>query len=129
MKKILIVIILLICAGVIGFFGYLAINNYYGDNQRKAVFMDSGQVYFGYIKKLNDQFVELDDVYYLKTSDLEGDNPEKKIILVKMGSELHMPENTMYISRDQILFFQDLQESSKINTSIKTFIQKQTASN
>ncbi len=124
MKKILIIVLIIVVFAGIGFFGY----KYYLESKnspyREAVFLDNGQVYFGRIERIDQQFMKLSDVYYLKTDDLQSSDPEKKIVLVKMGSELHGPEDAMYINRSQVLFYQKIQDASKINKAIEQFVQK-----
>jgi hypothetical protein len=44
-----------------------------------------------------------------------------KVSLIKLGSELHGPEDQMSINRDQILFFENMKNSSKINEAITKF--------
>lgn len=125
--SVLIIVILLLAVGVLGYFGY---QRYYYNkkikNKRTAVFTTNGQVYFGFLSDMDKNYVRLYDIYYLKTSELQS-NPDKKILLVKMGNELHKPENTMYINRDQILFWQTIQEDSKINDAISKFNQNNTS--
>jgi len=92
--------------------------------KRQAVFLTNGQVYFGYISNSEDQIVQLKDIYYLKTkTDLQSTavDESKKVSLIKLGSELHGPEDVMYINRDQILFFEDMKDSSKIIDAINKF--------
>lgn len=114
----IILALLLIVVGAAGFFGYkYQINR---TKQRSAIFMTNGQVYFGYLSGSNLNTVTLSDVYYLKVSDLQN-STNQKILLVKMGNELHGPENTMYIDRNQILFWQTLRSDSKINAAIVKF--------
>jgi hypothetical protein len=44
-------------------------------------------------------------------------NPQ--VSLAKLGSELHAPEDEMRINRDQILFWENLQDSGKVVQAIK----------
>lgn len=114
-----VIALVIIAAGVWGI-------TYYHKHQKKvrqAVFMTNGQVYFGYITKMNNLEIELDDVYYLKTDQLtQNPDPNAKIYIVKMGNELHAPESKMIIMRTQILFYQPIKNSSKINTAIQKFV-------
>lgn len=123
-KAFLFLSILMIVFGV-GFFGNKYLLNKKTPLKREAVFMNNGQVYFGYISNSQNQMIKLEDVYYLKIDDLQSADPNKKIMIVKMGNELHRPENTMYINRDQILFYQPITNESKINDAILKFAQKQ----
>ena len=125
MRKFLLVVLIIFAVGVMAFWGYKAIFSKRPFSQRQAVFMNNGQVYFGQISDITNQFIKLSNVYYLKTSELQSNDPNRKIILVKMGNELHGPEDIMYINRDQVLFYQNIKDSSKITLAIQGFIQKQ----
>ena len=121
MIKKLAILIALVLVFVIGY--YLTKTQFNKpDSKRQAVFLNNGQAYFGFLSSKNDQFIELADVYYLKTDDLAKTNdPNKKILLVKMGDELHSPQNIMKINRDQVLFYQEIKDGSKINNAIAKF--------
>lgn len=94
-------------------------------NERQAVFLTNGQVYFGHLTNTNDKFVVLSDVYYLQQdrSQLQsGDTNQKQVNLIKLGNELHGPEDTIYINRNQVLFFENMKNNSKVNDAINNFV-------
>lgn len=95
-------------------------------SQYQAVFMTNGQAYFGQIvSDVEDQFVILEDVYYLQvqpTADNTGAQREETS-LVKLGSEMHGPEDSMKINRDHILFIEELKSDSKIVGAIQSYQQ------
>ena len=124
-RSVILIILGIFVLATIGYFGEIIISRHNHAKvshvtiaKRQAVFLNNGQVYFGYIANADSQIVKLSDVYYLKTDALQSTDPNQKVLLVKMGSELHSPTNVMYINRDQILFYQDLTDSSKINSAI-----------
>ncbi len=91
----------------------------------QAVFLTDGQVYFGKLDDYNNKYVKLTDVYYLKFSN--GLQQEKdgvtsisgrNLNLIKLGGEAHGPEGEMYISKSQIMFFENLKESSTVVQAI-----------
>jgi len=89
-----------------------------------AVFLNSGQVYFGkQLEKNRDEFV-LYDVYYLQVSDntaatAQEQLTEPKFSLVKLGQELHGPTDRLYINLYSVLFYEQLKNDSKVVESIK----------
>lgn len=97
----------------------------------QAVFLDNGQVYFGKLSDVNSEFVKLTDIYYLQvrqqgSDDDEGLQPapnqqQVQPVLVKLGSELHGPEDVMFISRDKVLFWENLKDkdNSKVVEAIE----------
>lgn len=91
------------------------------DNKsRQAVFLTTGQVYFGYIDDVDSEIVTLRDVYYMKTTEAMAmaKGEANKISLIKLGSEPYRPEGTLKINRSQILYFQNISSESRINTAI-----------
>ena len=98
-------------------------------NQYQAVFLTNGQVYFGKVADVNDDYVKLSDIYYLQVQqNVQPDNSENKdsqsqVSLAKLGSELHGPEDTMYISRQQVLFWENLKNDGKVVQAIDSYKQ------
>ncbi|MFA6423667.1 MAG: hypothetical protein WCW17_04465 [Patescibacteria group bacterium] len=94
--------------------------------QRQAVFLTNGQVYFGYIQSKNENYLVLKNIYYLQSQDVilnsDANTSQKKISIVKLGSELHGPEDVMYINKENILFYEDMRNNSKINDAIEKYI-------
>jgi hypothetical protein len=94
-------------------------------SERQAVFLSNGQVYFGNIIEVNKDFLVLKNIYYLKEQSKlspEEQTDDKKISIIKLGDELHGPEDKMYISRNQVLFYENMKNSSKINEAIKKYL-------
>lgn len=85
----------------------------------QAVFIDNGQVYFGTIFDENTEYYRLTDVYYLQSGyNVQAD---ADVSLVKLGKEMHGPEDEMFISKQHILFVEDLTEESKVVQAIQTY--------
>ena len=141
MKKILIGIILL-AAILGGGYWYFMLRGPKLGADYQAVFLSNGQVYFGKVRDLDSGNPRLTDVYYLvvqqalqqaeaagadKDAEVvtEGEmaaQPEKpQYTLVKMGKELHGPEDEITLNRKHILFVEDLKDSSKVVQKIKEF--------
>jgi len=87
----------------------------------QAVFLSNGQVYFGHLKPSFGSYVKLTDIYYLQvTQQLQpAGQTVPDIRLVKLGGELHGPEDSMYVMRDQILFWEYLKDDSRVVQGIK----------
>ncbi len=101
-------------------------------NQYQAVFLTNGQVYFGKVRPASDKYITLEDVYYLQTnnnnSNVQSNSQQNNLTLVKLGNELHGPEDMMYIARDQILFWENLKDSGKVVQAIKSGAAKSSSS-
>ncbi len=93
----------------------------------QAVFLTNNQVYFGKIQNQSRQFVSLSDIYYIQvTQELQSQAAGERqspanINLVKLGSELHGPQDTMEINRDHILFIEDLKSDSQVVGAIENY--------
>ena len=125
------IIILLIVAA--GWFGWSRLNSgglAIDSNKYQAVFFTNGQVYFGKLASLNKDYLKLTDIYYLQSqqnpdSDKKSENPQEtlakqdNIQLIKLGNEVHGPEDKMIISKDQILFIEDLKSDGKVTKTIE----------
>ncbi|MBI5906838.1 hypothetical protein HY857_02180 [Candidatus Saccharibacteria bacterium] len=93
----------------------------------QAVFLANSQVYFGKIIDLNNKFVVLNDVFYIENQQNSSDSKNTttnntNYTLRKLGvTELHKPENRMVINRDQVTFWENLQDSGQVVTKIKEY--------
>lgn len=95
----------------------------------QAVFFTNGQVYFGKLNQVNASYFKLTDVFYIQAQESdstqnESENPQETsndstdIRLIKLGSEVHGPDDEMIISKDQILFFENLKKDGRVSDSI-----------
>ena len=109
----------------------------------QAVFMTNGQVYFGKLDGLDSNYTELTDVYYLQVQQSvqpstgtaqpstqnqaqTGTNAnDPQVSLTKLGNELHGPTDKMHISKDQVLFWENLKDDSTVVKAIKEYQAKQ----
>ncbi len=93
-------------------------------SQYQAVFLTNGQVYFCKLSNVTDKYVECSDIYYLQVqqavqpADKNSTNNNSSVSLAKLGNELHGPEDSMHINRDQILFWENLKDDGKVVTTI-----------
>lgn len=101
-------------------------------NKYQAVFFTNGQVYFGKLKPFNNGYMKLSDVYYLQAKttgdkDADSENPQttttgsNDVQLIKLGNEVHGPDDEMIISKDQMLFFENLKKDGKVADSISKY--------
>lgn len=99
-------------------------------NKYQAVFFTNGQVYFGKLRPLNSEYMKLTNIYYLQAKSSSSSNPQETddngsdVQLIKLGNEIHGPDDEMIISKDQILFFENLKKNSKVSSSIDKYQQK-----
>ncbi len=93
----------------------------------QAVFLSNDQVYFGKLDKSLFGSISITDVYYLRSGDnldstgeqsVEGSSTDS-INLVKLGGEVHGPEDRIYLNKDSVVFWENLKNTS---TVVKTIL-------
>lgn len=131
-----VVIIVLIALIIVG--GLYVISKYSrfnvlglsGSNENwQAVFLTNGQVYFGKVAKEGSSNVVLKDIYYLQVTQPlqtsgEGQaqaQAQNELSLVKLGNELHGPQDEMRINADHVLFIEDLKSDSRVVEAITNY--------
>jgi len=96
-----------------------------------AVHLTDGNVYYGTLSTTgNNMALVLTNVFY--TAPTVNENPaatttidEGRLVLVKLGTEAHRPDDRMVISSDALVFFEKLRSSSPIVKAIESYLQKQ----
>lgn len=124
-----IVIVLVAVSAVLGWLAWS--NAHSGDDGIKAsryqaVFLVNGQIYFGKLEDVNEKSFKLKNIYYPQAQSSATDGSESEaakaqpsgIQLIKLGDEVHGPESEMYISKDQILYYENLKADSKVSQLI-----------
>ena len=102
--------------------------SYVKDDKFQAVFLNGGQVYFGKIRELNDKFLTMDNIYYLRVNEQvqpdtnEETGAQQDISLAKLGCELHGPEDYMVINHEQITFWENLKDDGQVVKAITDFV-------
>jgi len=104
-------------------------DKYVNSNQYQAVFLTNGQVYFGNVTKISSDYLQLQNIYYLTqntSTDSKGNTTtDGNYTLVKLGcQQIHDPVDQMIVERSQVSFWENLQDSGKVVTSIKQFKQQ-----
>lgn len=88
----------------------------------QVVFLDNDQVYFGKLNAVDEDLWSLTDVYYLRAGPSvldESGEQERKVDLIKLGTELHQPRDEMFINREHVIFYEDIGEQSVIRQTIR----------
>jgi hypothetical protein len=133
--RILTFVVLVLGALIIGLLAlYLALGGnkeeikYVEKNKFQAVFLNGGQVYFGKIHDLNNKFVTLDNIYYLRVNQQVQPNQSasntanQDVSLAKLGCELHGPTDVMVINREQVLFWENLKDDGQVVKAISAYV-------
>lgn len=88
--------------------------------QWQAVFLNNGQVYFGHLTLKNKHYAVLKNIYYFQTPQSQQGQTPPNPNLVKLGGELHGPEDVMYILQDKILFWENMKTTSQVVHAIES---------
>ena len=97
----------------------------------QAVFLTNNQVYFGHLQNYNQDYALLKDIYYLRVTELvneplqQGAPSQPAINLVKLGGELHGPQDVMYIPKDKVMFWENMKDDSQVVQAITNFLATQ----
>lgn len=130
--KIVVVVIVLVIVGFGVKYGLTKVKtetSTTNESSYYAVFMTNSQVYFGHLTNSTDQYLSLTDIYYLQlaqplqSTDAKDkttleDNSKQQLTLTKLGKELHGPKDKMTINRDSVMFFEELNNESKVVQAI-----------
>ncbi len=137
LKKFILPIIALLIVIIIGLIGWMVFSKSQASSgpaidtgKYQAVFFTNGQVYFGKLSSVNSEYMSLTDIYYLQTQaseSTEAKNPQETatdqngVQLIKLGDEIHGPEDKMVISKEQMLFYENLKTDGKVAKSIDQY--------
>ncbi|HSE60995.1 MAG TPA: hypothetical protein VLA88_01725 [Candidatus Saccharimonadales bacterium] len=121
----LVVLVVLVVAGWMAWSKMGGTSGEVKGDRYQALFLTNGQVYFGKLSNVDDKYVKLTDIYYLQVQqtvqpDTNKDkNQQPQVSLAKLGSELHGPEDSMLVNRDQVLFWENLKNDGKVVQAIQ----------
>ena len=112
--------------------GSKGLDNAVKKGKYQAVFLNSqdGQVYFGKLAAYNQQYYRLTDIFYVRVENKiqpEGQQQatntaaQQSISLAKLGNELHGPEDEMFISKDKVLFWENLKDDGQVVKAITEY--------
>lgn len=93
----------------------------------QAVFIAGGQVYFGKLESINSDYMKLKQVFYVNSSNPVAKDGELEtkdgasMQLIKLGDEVHSPEDEMMINRDQVLFVENLKPDGRVAELIDNY--------
>ena len=116
--------VLVVALAALMYFGGPDESKFVDKDKNQAVFLTNGQVYFGKVTSVNQQYLDLKDIYYLNVNQQVQPNQEQgqdsNVSLVKLGNELHGPEDEMFIEKDKIIFWENLKDDGKVVQAIKS---------
>ena len=102
---------------------------YVNNEKVQAVFLDNGQVYFGNIHAITNDYIDLQGIYYLSVDqpvqpEQENMQQEGNITLQKLGCELHGPVDQMIVNRAHVTFWENLRHDGQVSQAIDQWIEQ-----
>lgn len=101
------------------------------ETKYQAVFLTSGQVYFGKLHTFNRESMRITEVFYLRNQKPADEKDEgaiqqtssaqRDVELVKLGDEVHSPMDEMVILKSQILFYENIEEEGSVARTIEQY--------
>lgn len=128
--KTVVAVVLIVIVVLLAKFGLSKIKSGDTSDSYYAIFLTNNQVYFGRLDTSGKQYLVLSDIYYLQqTQPLQStdakdkleDNSKQQLTLIKLGKELHGPKDKMTINRDNVMFFEELNNDSKVVQTISKY--------
>jgi hypothetical protein len=132
MKAVVLVAVLAVLAAGVWGYNTLLQGTLIDNGKYQAVFLTNGQVYFGKLSRADGDTYKLTKVFYLQASQTSSDssNPQKTnpantdVQLIKLGNEVHGPDDQMVIAKPQILFYENLNKDGKVSKLIAEYYAK-----
>ena len=84
----------------------------------QAVILTNDKVYFGRISTASDGFYQLTSAFFLRET-RESEDAEPVRALLPVNREIHAPDNSMLIRKDEVVLVENLAKDSPILAEIK----------
>jgi hypothetical protein len=122
---VVVVVVVLVLASWIGGFGPFGQSV---SSSWSAVFLTDSEVFFGHVKSIDNDQIDLVNVYYLQRSQANtqtGSNqaaPTQLAILGLVANQIQCPKDEIIINRHSVLNIQTLQSSSYVVSRLNTLV-------
>lgn len=88
-------------------------------NGYQVVYLSSGQAYFGKLQNTTGDYLVLKDTYTAQEQSGPADNVPAQTSIVKLSQQVYGPQDTISLKSDQVVFWQNLRDDSKVTQAIK----------
>ena len=121
---VVVVVVLASWVGGVGPFGQSTSSNW------SAVFLTDSEVFFGHVKSMNNDQIDLVNVYYLQRSQANTQTgqaaaPTQLAILGLVANQIQCPKDEVIINRQAVLNIQTLQPSSYVVSRLNGLVGQQ----
>lgn len=120
-----IAILAVAAVGVIGFSNPSS-QKYVNKNELQAVFINvngasGGQVYFGHIEEVTNNYTRLTGVFFVQQS-TQKTSSNQSLVLQKLGcQQIHDPEDQMIINNSQVLWWENLNNNGQVAKQVTQY--------
>ncbi len=106
------------------------LNRQINKTEYQAVFLNSGQIYFGKITNLNEKYIVLKNVFYTDSSQANATaQNQNSYILHKLGAEFYVPEDQVVFNQSEVSFWENLKTTSPVVTKINDYYRNPSSTN
>ncbi len=125
-----VIAIVMVAAAITMLWRSVSINSAVSSKDYQAVFLSNNMVYFGKLSNVNDEYVKMTNIFYLQVQGQQNGQTQNntsqqpQLSLTKLGNELHGPEDSMYINKKEILFWENLKPDGKVSQAILDYQNK-----
>jgi len=85
----------------------------------QVVYMSNGQAYFGKLQNVSGQFLTLASPFSAQNPQQDSSDTNAAVPLVPVTEQVYGPENSIALRSENVLFWQNLRDDSKVTQAIK----------
>ncbi len=86
----------------------------------QVLYVASGQVYFGKLQNTSGDYMVMDQAYTTQEQVSSQDNVAAQTSIIKVSQQVYGPQDTISIKSDQVVFWQNLRDDSKVVQAIES---------
>lgn len=106
------------------FLQYLLVPMKIDSSGYQVVSLTSGQVYFGKLKNIGGEYLYLEAPYVeqqvqAQEKNTDGSTKAAQTALIRVKDQVYGPQDMIAIKSDQVVFWQNLRDDSKVSQAIK----------
>lgn len=108
----------------------LGVPSYIDTSKYQVACLQSGECYFGKVTSVTSDTMQIKNVFYVQKSTGSGStsgssaDTSNNLQLIKLGNEVHGPEDMMIINRSQVLYVENLKSDGKVTQTINSYYQQ-----
>lgn len=125
----IVVALLILAAGWFVFTKFIGSSTQIEADKYQFIKLANNEEYYGKLSIIDNDTLMLTDIFYIKPQETAKDDATKdkeasdaqnqnNLQLIKLGSEVHGPEDKMIITRSQVLFYMNLKPDGKVSQTI-----------